>query len=116
MAEKRITARWLRSRGACSDQVKVFKKQWPKGALLRKATLLKAARLKLDLDWFANEYLSAPARKAYDEATAPAWKAYEEATAPAWKAYEEARATAWKAYEEARATALWAALREGKEA
>ena len=50
--------------------------------------------------------LTAPAWKAYGEATATALGAYNEAKAPAWKAYSEAKATAWKAYNEATATAL----------
>ena len=50
--------------------------------------------------------LSAPALRAYDEATAPALRAYYEAKATAWRAYEEAEATAWRAYREAEATAL----------
>ena len=76
-----ITADMLLARGACLDQVEVFRKHWPNGARPTTQTLRKAARLALDLNWFAEEFLSYPA-----------WAAYEEATAPALAAYEESRA------------------------
>ena len=93
-----ITAAWLKKRVACSDQVETFAKRWPRGCVVSLRTLKVAARLGLDLNWFASHVLTAPALKACEEATAPAWKAYEEATATAWKACEEATAPAlWKA-------------------
>lgn len=113
----RITARLLASKGACPDQVKLFRRTFPKGADVTVKNALKAVSAGLDLNWAACNLLSAPAWKAYLKATAPAWKAYKEATAPALEAYEEATATAleackeatatdWKAYEEARAPAF----------
>jgi len=59
--------------------------------------------------------LTAPAWKAYQEATATAWKAYLEAKAPAWKAYQKATAAAEKAYQEATAPAR-KAYQEAKDA
>ena len=87
----KITAEMLEASGACSDQVAVFRKHWPNGARPLLRTIKKAARLGLDLDWFARRFL-----------TAPAWAAYLEATAPALAAYYEATATA-----------LYTAIREG---
>ena len=55
--------------------------------------------------WRAYQEATAPAEMAYQEATAPARRAYQEATAPAWRAYQEATATAWNAYQEAKAMA-----------
>jgi len=103
----------LEARGACADQVEMFRQHWPNGAKPTIPALRKAARLELDLDWFASRFLGVPARAAYEEATAQAWTAYEEATAPAWAAYEEATAQARAAYEEATAQA-WTAYREAK--
>ena len=90
----RITERMLLLAGACKDQRDVFARRWPKSATISLAVIRKAAEIGLDLTWFAEKFLKAPAEKAYDEATAPAWKAYKEATAPALKAYDEATAPA----------------------
>jgi hypothetical protein len=54
--------------------------------------------------WKAYNEATNTAEKAYYEATNTAWKAYNEAKAPAEKAYYEAKAPAWKAYNEAKAT------------
>jgi hypothetical protein len=98
----KITAEMLRAEGACPDQVAVFEKHWPNGADPRRLpTLKKAARLGLDLDWFAGRFLSEEA-----------WAAYREARATAWAAYEEATATALAAYDEATATALHAVIKQ----
>jgi len=103
----------LEARGACADQVEVFRQHWPNGAKPTIPTLRKAARLGLDLDWFASRFLGVPARAAYEEADAQALAAYREARAQARAAYREAKAPAWTAYEEATAQAL-AAYREAE--
>ena len=79
----RITAETLEAKGACSDQVATFRRHWPDGARPLLRTIRKAARLGLDLDWFAEEFLSAPARQEYEKARTQAWREYEKATAPA---------------------------------
>jgi len=84
----------LEARGACADQVEVFRQHWPNGAKPTIPTLRKAARLGLGLDWFASRFLGVPAWAAYREAEAPAWAAYREAEAPARAAYEEAKTPA----------------------
>ena len=89
--------------------MRIAVQEWLDGGDVTLANCRRAATLGIDLDCAANHLLSAPARKAYNEAMAPARKAYEEAMAPAWKAYEEAMARAWKAYNEARAPAFYAA-------
>ena len=48
---RRITYSWLSARKACIEQRKVFKAEWPGGADLTEANLLRAAELGLDLDW-----------------------------------------------------------------
>ena len=79
----RITAEMLETKGACADQVAIFRKHWPEGARPLLRTIKKAARLGLDLDWFACGFLARSALAAYEEATASVLAAYREATAPA---------------------------------
>ena len=103
---RKITVALLQEHCACSEQVAVFKKLWPKGVVPSLKAIRKASEAGLDLRWAAMHLLSPEARKAYNEAVAPAQKAYDEADAPAWKAYNEACASARKAYGEADASAL----------
>ena len=55
---------------------------------------------------FSTYDVSAPALRAYEEATAAAQRAYDEARAAARRAYEKATAPARRAYGEATAPAL----------
>ena len=98
----RITIGMLR--GACKEQRDIFRKEWPEGAEVTIENVRRAQELGLNLVW-GEQWFTAPARKAYIEATAPARKAYDEATAQARKAYIEATAPARKAYYEARVPA-----------
>jgi len=72
MALPTITAEMLEAKGACQEQVEVFRKHWPDGARLTKSALIKAARLKLDLGWFADEFLGAAALAEYNKVRAAA--------------------------------------------
>ena len=107
----RITIGMLR--GACKEQRDIFRKEWPEGAEVTIENVRRAQELGLNLVW-GEQWFTAPARKAYNEARVPALKAYDaarvparkayiEATAPALKAYDAAVAQAWKAYDEATA-------------
>ena len=89
-----ITKELLEDIDACTNQVAIFAEEWPKGVELSLESVLRATELDLDIDWFAQHFLSALAQKAYDEAIALAQKAYDEVIAPAQKAYDEARAPA----------------------
>lgn len=96
-----ITYAQLKANTPCEDQFKVYLENFPDNNEVTEESLLKATRLDLDLYWFANNFLPAPARKAYLEAIALEWKAFEVATAPAWDAYEEATALAlWRVIKE----------------
>ena len=95
MTPRTVSIAWLREHDACPEQVRAFAKVFGRGEVhVTAARIRKAARLGLNLGWYARRALDAPAKKAYDEAGATAWKAYDEACAPAWKAYNEARAPA----------------------
>ena len=77
----RITIGMLR--GACKEQRDIFRKEWPEGAEVSVENAFRAQELGLNLVW-GEQWFTAPAWKAYIEATAPALKAYREALAQVW--------------------------------
>ena len=95
-----VTAASLEALGACLEQVELFRATFgesvtvPRRASARRALASRVAEARLDCNWYAQRALSAPARRAYDEATAPAQRAHNEARATAQRAYQEATATA----------------------
>ena len=129
----RITAKMLIAKRACSEEVATFTRLWPDGVEVSEETCQQAAAANLNLRWFAEHFLPAPAlaahqqarataleayeqaaataAAAYKQARAPASAAYKQARAPAAAAYQQARATAWAAYHQATATA-WAAYQQ----
>jgi hypothetical protein len=112
-----LTLATLKAKGACSEQVALFRQIFGQSVEITEALCVEHAAL-FSWEWAAENLLSAKARAAYDAATttaeaayeaakAPARAAYEAATATASAAYEAARVAAWADYEAARATA-WA--------
>ena len=94
----RITARLLLNKRACAEQVRIFRREWPRGVTPSLAACERAAALGLDLEWFAVHFLSAQASAAYYAALAQARAAYRAAVAPALAAYYAATAKAlWSA-------------------
>ena len=87
----KVTAKLLRSRGACKEQVALFAKLFPRGAEPTEA-LCRAHAAEFTWEWAALNLLSASAWNACDEARASAWNAYDEACASARKACDEVRA------------------------
>jgi hypothetical protein len=53
-----ITARKLKAKFACDEQVALFKEHWPKGTEVTEKALRKAHRVGLNLNWFAATFLS----------------------------------------------------------
>ena len=72
MARLRITADMLREKDACSGQVRIFEAEWPNGWTATKKNCLRAATLRLDLDWAATAFFKAPAQAAYEKTKATA--------------------------------------------
>lgn len=116
MPAKPITYQILEAKGACQEQVILFKEAFPNGAPLTIEAALSVAD-KFNWGWAASKFLSEKGLKAYKEARTLALKAYKEADALAWEACGEAKTTggksywgamvpAWKAYSEARALAF----------
>lgn len=54
---KKITRRWAQRREACEGQVEIFAKEWPDGAELTRANLMRAAALGLSVAWLAVDLL-----------------------------------------------------------
>ena len=80
MLPERVTAKYLSSLGACGAEVARFRTLHRRGLTLSWLSCQAAASERFDLDWFARQALSAPARKAYQEATATAcWQAIQKA-------------------------------------
>ena len=100
-----ITARLLRARGACAEQVQVFREMFPQGTPVTLADCRKAVKAGLDFNWAANYLLTSDAWKVYQEAAAAANKVYNEAVATAYHVYNEAVAAACKVCDEAVAPA-----------
>ena len=130
----RITADMLIERGACESEAERFLEVWPRGALVRRATLMKAVRLGFDIRWFAEHCLSAPMWREFDRADTAASDEYNKighasfarmgkrlASTLTERAEDDVRAkhthtmdVAWARYEKAHADALWAALQADK--
>jgi len=100
----KITTKHLK--GACADQVTLFKKTFPNGAPLTKKAMSRAMDVGLDV-WWLERFLSELARAEYERATAPARAEYELVRAPALAEYYRVTASALAEYELVRASA-WA--------
>src|ERR1700693_3758700 len=103
-----LTAKILKDKGACEEQVALFEKYFPKGGKVTVEKCVKVAHL-FNFDWAAqNLFLSsasvkyekarAPASAKYEKARASASAKYKKATAPASSEYAKARASAWAKY------------------
>ena len=83
---KLVTAEWLASKNACSDQVAVFRTCYPDGLVLAPGALVTAAAHKLDVSW-ASRFISVPHRATFCQAMAPHWVAFYQAMAPHLEKY-----------------------------
>lgn len=87
-----ITAADLRSLMACAGQVTIFQQRWPNGAELSRENLREAARIGLNLDWWArNAPQICPHLQAYDAACEPHRQACETACEQHRQDFEAAR-------------------------
>ena len=104
---KRITVAMLKRMGACSDEVDTFTREWPRGCAPTEQNILRALDLGLNVYWFADRALTAPAWTEYEKATDSALAEYDKAKDSAWAEYEKAKDSAWAEYEKATDSA-WA--------
>jgi len=85
----KITTELLRKKKACEEQVVIFEKEWPNGIEITLESLDKALELELDIDEFANIFLTDLRLKTYIKKYGQAWVTYLEATAQAQKIFNE---------------------------
>jgi len=133
---KRITAEMLVAHHACSSQVELFERVFPRGAPVSMRSFTKASKAGLSSEWTA-QLLSAPAWAEYEKVCDTAWAdrekvcdtarakyqkvcdtaraEYEKVHDTAWAEYEKVRAPAQAEYEKVYDTALVAALRGEEE-
>lgn len=78
-----LTLATLREKGACKEQVAIFRKMSGARVEITEAWCVEHAGV-FSWKWAAEKLLSTPARKAYREAVALARKSYDEARALAW--------------------------------
>lgn len=97
--------------GACSDQVRLFRRLYPDGVDISVEACLAVAD-QFDWEWAAEYLLSQPARAEYDRAQQAAWAAYQRARHAAWWAEYEKPAFAEYKRVERPARAEQAALAE----
>ena len=101
-----ITPKLLVSLNACEEQYQKFVDEWPDGAEVTVANVLRAIEIDLDLDWFIREFFTPTALDEYERVRDAALAEYEKATAPALAEFERVRDTAWAEFEKATAPAL----------
>jgi hypothetical protein len=90
---KTITATLLRERGACFDQVTLFKATFGESANLNARNFATAEQAGLNVFWMTH-LLPAPALAECNKVTASAWAEYDKVTAPALAEYHKVRASA----------------------
>ena len=107
----KITAELLCAKGACTDQIALFRKLYPKGKNVTLAACLRHAT-RFNWRWATRNLLSAPAQKAcikeidtaleaYAKARLAAREAYAKASRAARGAYDRKCAAAWEARDKA---------------
>lgn len=107
-----ITVGWLRRRRACPEQIERFKAEWPDGAEPTHENLLRAAELRLNVDWLALTLLRGDALWAYERVRAMAYDIY----SPVKRTFESSsseREAAHKVYCKSLAIALCEQISEG---
>ena len=130
----KITAKALREKGACPEQVELFVSEWPEGGEVTEAGLLRAAKIGLDMGWFARHFLPSPLWAEYERQDAPLWAEYDRQdasllaeylrqrapilaeykrqNAALWAEYERQRAPLWEEYKRQNALLIWRLLKD----
>ena len=94
----RITSEFLRSKGACENQVKLFESLSGDSLELTEALCVEHAN-KFDWEWAARNLLSDAAWAEYERVCAPARAEYVRVRDAARAEYERVRDPAWAEYE-----------------
>ena len=62
----KVTTKMLQAKDACTNVVAIFKTEWPDGVTVSLKVIKRATELRLDLDWFADNFLSTPQLAEYE--------------------------------------------------
>ena len=97
-----ITARQLRAKGACADQLALFRERFGASVTFDTLEALEAACVAnpdFDYSWAAGALFSEPIWEEYERQRAPILAEYERQRAPIWAEYERQRAPILAEYE-----------------
>lgn len=93
-----MTPAGLHALGCPRSQVAFFEKKWFEGAPLTRETILRAASLGFDIDWYAWHVLRGENRHVYGDATAGACRVYRDAKKAALRVHLAVKDEAWREY------------------
>ena len=94
-----ITVEFLRTKKACPEQLKVFKKMFGDGAELTLPNLKRAVDADLRINWLASQIMDRQKQIIYAAAVVEAWEACNSDTAGQLAVYKSAKAKAfWNAF------------------
>ena len=113
----KLTSRLLKSKGACTEQVDLFRELGGDKVPITLA-LVEEHASKFDWNWAARhllseaywaeyEHVQRSAWAEYERVKGLAWAEYERVTGPALAEYEHVRRLAWAEYERACAKTFW---------
>ena len=106
---KRITVEMLQEHHACSSELLKFHQVFPNGAPVSMRSLAKAQNAGLNV-FFAERFLTGPARAEYEKVKGTAWAEYQKVTGTAWAEYQKVTGPAWAEYQKVTGPALVDAL------
>ena len=93
----KITKRTLQAKGACPNQVAVFAKEWPRGAMVTLKNCERAAKLGLNVHWVSKNLLPKNLYDAYEAR----WQSLDNAYVTQWQSLDAAYEAQWKPLDDA---------------
>ena len=94
----KITLRNLKAKGACEEQVALFKETFGQSVEVTEETCDKAVKAGLDFNWASANLLSRTQLAEYDRVQGLARAEYERVQGPALAEYQRIRGPAWAEY------------------
>ena len=104
MNSRTLTLATLKKKGACSEQVALFRKLFGKSVEITEALCAEHAKA-FSWEWAAGNLLTAAACVEYRHVTAAAWAEYDRVVAPAWAECLRVAAAALEEYKRVAAAA-----------
>ena len=94
MTSRTLTLATLKKKGACKEQVALFRKMFGRSVEITEALCVEHAAV-FSWGWAAENLLTAPAWAKHERVTAAALAECHRVTAPAWAEYDRVTAAAW---------------------